>query len=247
MSNLTATIKGTKEFKSALSGITSLMEEVTFIANQDGINYMGLDPSGISFIDVTFPREVFESYEVEGEIKLNIRSDELLNVIKRAKVNDSITFSIIENMATLSVGWGKKKFAIRMLNLLEDARGGKRPNIEFETKAIMDSSDFADIVKDVGTVSEDTFILTSSPKQLTFSGEGDAGNAVVVEEVEVTQNDDSELTSRFAMDQLLSMVKVMASSFDKVQIEHGKDLPLRLTWASPEMGEFKFVLASKVL
>ncbi len=247
MPNLVAKIKGTKEFKSALSGIQSLMEEVTFIANEDGINYMGLDPSGISFIDVNFPKSVFEEYEIEGEIKLNIRSNELLDVIKRAKVNDIISFAVIENSGKLSVGWGTKKFQVRMLNLLEDARGGKRPNIEFETKAIMDSSTLADVVKDIGTVSEDTFVLTSTSKQLTFSGEGESGNAVVIEEVEVEQKDESELTSRFAMEQLTSMVKTMAPNFDKVIIEHGKDLPLRLTWKSPEMGEFKFVLASKVL
>ncbi len=160
MPNLTAKIKGTKEFKSALSGIQSLMEEVTFIANEDGINYMGLDPSGISFIDVNFPKDVFEEYKVDGETKLNIRSNEFLDVIKRAKVNDIITFSIIEHSGTLSIEWGAKKFGVRMLNLLEDARGGKRPTIEFETKAIMNSSDFADIVKDIGTVSEVAIPIT---------------------------------------------------------------------------------------
>lgn len=246
MPNLTAKIKGTKEFKSALSGIQSLMEEVTFIANEDGINYMGLDPSGISFIDVNFPKDVFEEYKVDGETKLNIRSNEFLDVIKRAKVNDIITFSIIEHSGTLSIEWGAKKFGVRMLNLLEDARGGKRPTIEFEMKAIMNSSDFADIVKDVATVSEGTFVLTSTPKQLTFSGKGDSGNAVIVEKMEVEQKSEDELTSMFAMEQLLSMVKTMASNFDKVQLESGKDLPLKITWASPEMGEFKFILASKI-
>jgi len=50
-----ATLRTTKEFKTAISSIQGLIEEATFFVNKDGMKFRGLEPSHVRYLEVTFP------------------------------------------------------------------------------------------------------------------------------------------------------------------------------------------------
>ena len=236
------TIKGTKEFKSSISLIQGIIEDATFNVNKDGLNFKGIDIGKICFVSINFPSDKFIKFSCDEETKFTIRTHEFSEVIKRAKNDEEITLEMgNKNILDIYLG-GKKNFQIPLLSIESESPD---PKFRLQTKTIMKFGELEDYVKDISVVA-DNFIVVSDGNKLKLLGNGDSGKVEIESESTVSQEEKGELRGEYMIDFLQSAMKSLKGGFEEVILEHGHDMPLKLSFDSPEMGTLVYVQAPKI-
>jgi proliferating cell nuclear antigen len=145
------------------------------------------------------------------------------------------------------VGQADRMFKLQLLRPPEDQT--KKPGIEFEAKAEMLADTFKQAIKDIAVVSSHVKISAESDK-LTFSGEGDTGEA----NVSLTTKGDTpalfqlevsgKSVAMYALNYLAEISKAIAS--DSLMLQFTSNKPLLLEYSIAEAGSISFVLAPRV-
>lgn len=239
------TIKATKELKTAISSIQGLIEEATFVVNKDGIKFRGLEPSHVRYLEVTFPKDRFTKFEIDDELKFTIKPNDFLEVVKRAKDGNEITIEVEKDNSPLSIHIeGKKHFVLSLISIEHDA---PIPHFKFQSKTIMEYSNFNDYVKDIAVVGSN-FVIETNGGKMKLSGRGDRGKAEVEAEcISLTQTQEGALKSEYTVEFLVEAIKTFGTAFENIIIETGANMPLSLTLESPAMGSIQYVQAHKQL
>ncbi len=236
------TLKGTKEFKTGINLIQGIIEDATFNIDREGLKFKGIDPSKICFVSVNYPSDKFIKFSCDEETKFTIRTSEFSDVIKRAKNDEEITLEMDKNVLNIYLG-GKKNFQIPLLNIESESAD---PKFKLQTKATMKFGDLEAYVKDISVVA-DNFIVTCDGDKLKLSGKGDAGKVEIDAESTVSQEEQGELRGEYMMEYLLSAIKNLKGGFEDVILEHGHDMPLKLSFVNPDVGTLIYVQAPKVV
>jgi len=239
-----ATAKATKEFKTCFSAIQAILEQATFDVTSEGIKFRGIEPSNICFMSVDFPKEKFVKFECNEDTKITIRTNEFLEIIKRAKNDEEITLELGDKVNALQVYIsGKKHYVVPLLVMEKEAPS---PNFKLQSKVTLKFDDFVEYVKDINVVAEN-FVVETDGTKLKLSGKGDDGTVDLDVDGTVSQTEEGELRGEYMMEFLLSAIKSLKGGFENVILEHGHNLPLKLTFNSENTGTFVYVQAPKVL
>lgn len=236
------TIKGSKEFKTGINLIQGIIDEATFNIDKDGLKFKGIDPSKICFVSVNYPSDKFIKFNCDEETKFTIRTNEFSDVIKRAKNNEEITLEMDQNILNIYLG-GKKNFQIPLLAVESESPD---PKFKLQTKVHMKFGDLEAYIKDISVVA-DNFIVISDGDKLKLSGKGDSGKVEIEAESNVSQEEQGELRGEYMMEFLLSAIKSLKGGFEEVTLEHGQDMPLKLSFDNPDVGTLVYVQAPKVI
>lgn len=238
-----ATIRTTKEFKTAISSIQGLIEEATFFVNKEGIKFRGLEPSHVRYLEVTFPADKFLKFNIEDELKFTIKPNDFLEVVKRAKDGDELTIEVEKENAPFNIHIeGKKHFTLSLISINQEA---PVPHFKFQSKTTMPYSNFSDYVKDIAVVGYN-FVIDIEGGKMKLSGKGDRGK-VEVDADGITETQESKIRSEFTIEFLVEAIKTFGSAFEDVIVETGNNMPLSLTLESPAMGSIQYVQAHKQL
>jgi len=238
------TLKATKEFKSCLSAIQLIIEDATFEVTPEGMKCKGIEPSNICFMSVDLPKDKFIKYECDENAKFTVRTSELLEIVKRAKNDEEITLEMSDKVNALQIYInGKKHYVLPLLVIEKEVPS---PNFKLQSKTTLKFSDFADYVKDIKVIAEN-FIVETDGTVLKLSGKGDKGNVDVDADGVVDQKEEGTLRAEYMLEFLFNTIKTISGGFDNVVLEHGNDLPLKLTFDSENTGTLIYVQAPKVL
>lgn len=239
-----ATMRASKEFKTCLSAIQTILEEATFVVTSKGINFKGVEPSNVSFISVDFPKDKFIDFLCDTDTKFTVRTNEFLEIMKRAKSDEEFTLEMNDKVRALQIYIGGKKHYVVPLLVME--KDTPTPNFKLQSKISLKLADFVDYVKDIKVVA-DNIIVETNGMRLKLSGKGSAGNADVDVEGVVSQSEDGDLKGEYSLEYLFNTLKNIGAGFDDVLVEHGHNLPLQLTFASENTGTLVYVQAPKVV
>lgn len=239
-----ATMRATKEFKTCLSAIQALLEEATFVVTSKGISFKGLEPSNVCYISVDFPKDKFTEYSCDEDTKFTVRTNEFLEIMKRAKSDEEFTLEMDDKVKALQIYIGDKKHYIVPLLIME--KEAPNPNFKLQSKISLKLADFVDYVKDIKVVA-DNFIVETDGIKLKISGKGDGGNVNVDVEGTVSQTEEGNLRGEYMLEFLSNTLKNIGVGFDNVTVEHGHNLPLKLTFDSETTGTLVYVQAPKVV
>lgn len=233
--------------KSIIASISTVVEEATFTANNEGLTFRGMDASHVALIDISLPKTVFDEYRCDDEIKFGVRIDELGKLFKRADKKDTITLGLTkENLLSIKMG-EKKYYEIRLIE--SDSNETPIPKIEYNSKFTISSKRFDEILGDVGVIGDYIDINVNGDK-LKFIGKGESGNVVIhsdknddgVESIETTE----ESTGTYSLTYLMPMIKAMGTSagFTTCQLSNNK--PLRVEFKVADVGVIHFYLAPRI-
>lgn len=239
-----ATIKATKEFKTSISAIQALIEDATFDVTTEGIKFRGIEPSSICFISVEFPKDKFVKYECGEDTKFTVRTNEFLEIVKRAKNDEELTLEMDDKVNALQVYIGGKKHYVIPLLVME--KEAPNPNFKLQSKITLKFADLVDYVKDINVVA-DNFVVETDGIKMKLSGKGDSGHVDMEVDGTVTQSEEGELRGEYMMEFLLNTIKTLKGGFEDVIMEHGHNRPLKLTFNSENTGTLVYVQAPKVL
>ena len=239
-----AKTKSPAEWKLIMNVVSTIVEEPSFEANAEGIQFRGMDPSHVAMIDLNWPNASFEKYECDKEFKLTLRIEELSKLIKRAKQNNSISISAEDDeylIVKLENG-RKREFQIR---LIESSQSPQQvPKLALDSKIVIDKGVFEDTLADHITIE-------TNNDEIKFIGNGDAGKA----EITLNKSDEgvSEISSKveskatYSLQYLLSILKAIGTTAETISIEYSNKMPFKIEFRLGEVGGYiNFYLAPRI-
>ena len=218
--------------KSAIDSIVSLVEEGEFEIKKDGIHLKAMDPSQISMVSFTMPKDAFEDYSISEETRIGVDISQLANVLSRGKKGEKVEISMDEGRLILKFYASKKKRTFKVPLRETGERVQREPKIEFKNHAVLRADALKEALKDAKLVSSHVR-LSMSPKEFLVEVRGDTGD--VREEFEaggdeVTEINTSEgVKATFPLQYLEDMVRATSSS-SAVRINLETDKPLKLEY-----------------
>lgn len=216
--------------KAAIDSIVCLVEEGQFEVKADGLHLKAMDPSQISMVSFTMPKEAFVEYNVPEEMKIGTDIGQLSNVLARGKKGEKAELSIEEGRLVVRFFGEKHKRTFKVPLIETGDRVQREPKIEFKNTARIKADAFKETLKDAKLVSSHVR-LALSEAQLVVDVRGENGD--VKAEFDKGSAELPELTAEggaratFPLQYLEDMVKATsASSIITINLE--TDRPLRL-------------------
>jgi proliferating cell nuclear antigen len=219
--------------KSAIDAIVCLVEEGQFEVKQDGLHLKAMDPSQISMISFTMPKETFVEYSVPEEMKIGVDIGQLANVLSRGKKGEKAELTTEEGRLVVRFLGEKHKRTFKVPLIETGDKVQREPKIEFKNTAKIKADVIKETLKDAKLISSHVR-LHLSPEQLIVDVRGENGD--VKAEFDKGSPELPELVTNaggakatFPLQYLEDMVKA-ATVASAVMINLETDRPLKLEY-----------------
>jgi proliferating cell nuclear antigen len=242
-----ATLDNSKLWKQIVDSLATLLTETHFVASETGLTLHQLDASKAAMVSLDLPASAFQEYECDGEFEICLGMDDLVKVSRRMASSDKIEFGLDDHARRFIIkmsGKADREFKIQLLVPPEERQ--KRIAMEFDVNVEMPADAFKQAVKDIGVLSIHTKISTDG-ESLTFAGEGDMGEVIVVlnpAESEFVLTAGKAASSKYALNYLVDISKAMVG--DTLIVQFSTNKPLHLEAPIADGGHIGFVLAPRV-
>ena len=221
-----------KVFQKSIQAISVLIDEAEFIINASGLNLRAADPSQISLVDFSLPKEAFSSFDVKAEKKIGVDIDYLGQVMGRAKANEKLEISLTEGntMHLTFKGNNVRTFSIPLLDL--NKQEAPSPKIQFEGEITIEAGILQEALKDAALVSshiklgvqEKAFFIRAESSKGSVDNETKTGDSAI-KSFSATKN----IKSMFPLDYLNDMLKA-ADSATEVSLSLKTDAPVKISY-----------------
>ncbi|MDD5172082.1 MAG: proliferating cell nuclear antigen (pcna) [Candidatus ainarchaeum sp.] len=218
--------------RAAVDSIVCLVEEGQFEVKADGLHLKARDPSQISMVSFTMPKEAFLEYNVSEEMKIGLDISQLANVLSRGKKGEKAELTVEEGRLVVKFYGEKHKRTFKVPLIESGDRVQKEPKIEFKNSAKIKADALKETLKDAKLISSHVR-LQLTPEQFIVDVRGENGDVKAefdkggTDVVELIANTAAKAT--FPLQYLEDMVKATsASSVVTVNLE--TDRPLRLEY-----------------
>jgi DNA polymerase III sliding clamp (beta) subunit (PCNA family) len=224
----------TDNLKSIIETVVAFSDAVTFLINADGIKVKVLDNARIALLDAALPRNVFISFDANGEGYVAVDAKSLLAVLRRAK-NKEVELKFEDGVLVVTIA-GVRSFRVRTLDSgKEEAPQPKTAHTAF---AVIDAELFKEALIDAKVVKADAVRLVALNGALTCKAVNET------KEVEVRLAPaEGEAASTYALDYLVKAAKAFGDGV--VEVKFGNNTPLELTTTFSE-GYVKVFIAPRV-
>ena len=235
LASLELRFRDARVWRYAISSIEKIIDEGVFIATQDGLQLRALDTSHVAMVDFNFPREAFDTYEIDSdEVAFGVSFKEFLRVLRRALKDDELILRVEGNFIMVSfesLQRGRRNFKFPQIQLTMERLG--EPKIEFTVRAKMLGTTFRDAIKDLEVVGETLKIQASeSEEKLLLTSMGDVESA----EVELSLENQSllslevlepEVATSYSLEYFSEMLSA-AQVADSVTVQYANYAPARV-------------------
>lgn len=228
--------------KTSFDAIYSIVNEVQILADGEGLTLDALDNSHILFVHLELKPDLFDVYKCDEPLKLNVDTEELFNVLKRAKKDDFIELgSDGDNLSLVFDGEARTTFNIRLIDL--EYESPNPPVLDYPVEVELPFNLLKDAVKDVEIVS-DKVVFSVNENKVIVRGEGEFGD--VKKEYVHGESVGDKVKSVFTVQKLKEIIKADKFS-DTVKLKIGDYMPLYFSLKMPaDEGELRFLLAPRV-
>lgn len=231
--------------KGIVNVISTLVDEVKFTVDADGIGLKAVDPAHVAMIEVDIGKGAFESYAAEPtEIGLDL--DKVKEVLKLAASGDIISMEQDE-------GHGRLVFKVgnitRRMNLVDTSSMSdpKVPQLTLSAHIDIVVSELQKGLKAAETIS-DHIALIADEESFELSSEGDTDMASLKLDRSSLAGIDSrsKVCSLFPLDYFSNLVKAVPSD-TVVRIELDNDYPVKLIFGlAGDNGTVRYLLAPRI-
>lgn len=218
--------------KSAVDSIVCLVEEGQFEVKKEGLELKAMDPSQISMVSFSMPKDAFVEYSISEEMKIGVDIGQLASVLSRGKKGEKAELMVEEGRLIVRFSGEKHKKTFKVPLIETGDRVQREPKIEFKNTAKISADALKDTLKDARLISSHVR-LQLTPEQFVVDVRGENGD--VKAEFEKGGPELKELTTQsgakatFPLQYLEDMVKATPSS-SAVTINLETDRPLKLEY-----------------
>jgi proliferating cell nuclear antigen len=231
-----------------LSAISALIDEGTFVVDEEGIRLRSMDPSRVAMVDFMWNKSVFDEFECAEETRICVSVKELLKLMGKAKRGEAIELEFEKESGKLKasiIGRYKRSFLLPILEAGEEEFTGEI-KIPFTAKVTMSSDELKSAIAEAKMVS-DRIRMVADTDKFTLVAKGDV-NEIVIEfprdcEAIIDMEVSEETKATFGLSYLEDIVKRGSSLSDVVSVEYATDKPIRLDFKLPYEGRLVYYLA----
>ncbi len=151
------------------------IEEGVFEITKAGLHLKAMDPSQISMISFTMPKESFLEYSVDEEKKIGLDIEQLSSVLSRGSRGEKAELGVEDGRFVIRFVGEKKKrtFKIPILDIGEGMQ--KEPKIDVKNVVKINADSFKEVLKDAKLVSSH-IRLSLAAGQFVAEVRGDSGD-----------------------------------------------------------------------
>ncbi len=240
-------MESAKEFKKVVDTVSTLLDEICFEVDEEGIKASAMDPSHVALVSLEIPKLAFEEYEADNH-DIGIDLEAFKKVMNRAKSKDKLILELDEERNKLNVifeNTGKRKFSLALLDL--SASSVKVPDIEYPNVIMIKGDAFKEALKDASLFS-DYVVLKADEDKFVVHAKGDLNENEAIFEKDcsaiISLEVKEEAKSAFNLDYLIDMVKGVSSG-DIIKIYLGNDMPVKLEYSIAGVN-LTFLLAPRI-
>ncbi|KAG0417429.1 Proliferating cell nuclear antigen [Dictyocoela roeselum] len=235
--------------------ISDIVDDAEIKISGSGFSIQVMDPMHVALADIFLNSNIFDEYRADRNITLGLKMKEVLKIFKNIKFDEITSFSMsCEDEAQMlyivvEAEVYSLRFELRMFHF--DMESYAFPEMEYSATLSMNTPDFLNIYKTVGSFGEH-LIIHASPDEVHFMAKRDSilsdmtlrscstGNSNVTVDVS------SEVKKEAAMRYINSIVKCAQLS-NKVTICMGENTPVYFEFVLDEKeGHIKYYIAPKV-
>ena len=221
-----------EEWKAIAVAISTIVEEATFEATSQGLNFRGMDPSHIALIDLNWPNSAFEKYECSQPLKIGLKIEDFVKLIKRASSNDKVELETKDDSLLIKfVNSYKKEYLVHLIEPYSSST--PVPKISLNSKAVIKTKALEHLLDDIQVVSE-TVNISAKKDQIILEGQGDTGNAKIL--LDKTNEDiisidiKEESIATYSLSHLLDIIGSLSSVSENVSLEFSTKMPIKLVF-----------------
>lgn len=229
-------------FKTSFDAISSIVDEVQIEVDSDGLRLNAIDRSHITYVHLELKESLFDIYECDKPIKLNLDTEELMKVLKRSKSDDVMELTVDAGSLIITFeGAIKKTFKVKLIDLEYDTPA--QPQIEYPININIPITTLKEAIQDIEIVA-DRVLFDVDEDKLTLEAVGEFSDA----KVEYLHGEKITETAKaiYAIENIKEMLK--AEKFaDNTYVQFGDDMPLTLVLELlNNEGELSFLLAPRI-
>ena len=189
-----------------------------------------MDPSHIALIDLNWPNSAFEKYECSQPVKIGVKIEDFVKLIKRASLNDKVELETKDDSLLIKfVNSYKKEY---LLHLIEPYTSSTPlPKISLNSKVVMKTKSLEKLLDDIQVVSE-TVNISAKKDQIILEGQGDTGNANIsldkTNEDTVSIDIKEESAATYSLSHLLDIISSLSSVSENASLEFSTKMPIKL-------------------
>lgn len=230
-----------KLFTDVVSIISELVTEVKINVGEEGLKIIAVDPANVALVSFLLPKTTFSQYEVGNNETLGVSLDSLKSILKRSSSSSSLVMQSKENTLKVEIHDKiKREFNISLINIEKEDK--EMPDLEFECKVEMKSSDFSKAIEDCSVVADScSFAIKDGNFIVEAKGLHSAKSEFSGDEANV---DGKGGRAKYSLEYLEKIIK-SSKLAGKVGINFSDDYPLKLEYLEDKFG-LAFVLAPRV-
>lgn len=213
-------------FKGLVNIISTLIDEVKFTIDSEGMNLKAVDPAHVAMIELKVGAKSFESYAAD-ETEIGVDLDKIKTVLKLAGPGDIICMEQDESQGRLTFKVGN---ITRRMNLVDTSgmNDPKVPQLALSAKIGIQIDQLQRGIRASETIS-DHIALSADSEGFELTCEGDTDYASLRVEKADLQNlvADSKVCSLFPLDYFSNLIKAVPAG-TVVSISLDKDFPVIL-------------------
>lgn len=231
-----------------MSAISKVIDEGVFTVSRDeGLRFRAMDPSHVILLDMRFPPDSFEVFDIDGERSIGVNFEDLAKVLRRARKEDRLELEADETTFTITLsGRGTRKFSLPILDI--SGENIPEPQLEYKAHVKVMSDIYRDTIKDVELVG-DVLRLRATPDEFRVLSSSEFGDAEIIFsmesgsllELEAEDTQEASYTLEYFSD--LSGASRVA---DTVTIKFSSDMPVQVDHELPQGAYFGFLVAPRV-
>ncbi|MEM0042433.1 MAG: proliferating cell nuclear antigen (pcna) [Thermofilaceae archaeon] len=238
-----------RDWRYLIESLETVIEEASFIADNEALRLRALDSSRIAMVDLYLPRESFSTYEIdEVPTRIGVNFDEFNKILKRAKADDKIICRVEGGRLKVTLsGKAERTFSLPIIS----TEGGELPvpKVTFDVTAKMVSDTFRDSLKEAELIS-DTIRFAGEQRELKLAARSDKGEWEAIFSMEKGSLIEYEVRqpsySSYSLEYLNDIVGKAYRISDLVTIEFSTNKPLCLTFDIAAGGILRFFLAPRM-
>jgi proliferating cell nuclear antigen len=239
-----------KLWRNLMTAISTLIDEATFNANEEGIALRAMDPSHVAMVDFAWPKTAFEEYRCDQPMKICVNISEMLKLLRGAGSDEVLELSLDEQTGRLNLRLqGKYVRTFSMATLESTGEETPTPKISFNAKARITTDCLKQAVDDAATVS-DHVRLEALPEKLILRATGDLGSVTI----ELEKNSEALLSlevkeeskATFSLNYLAEIIKAASIASPIATVEFSSNMPIKIDFELAQQGKLSYLLAPRI-
>jgi len=238
-------------FAGLVKAISAVLDEGSFMADENGLSLVGMDPAHVSMVSFSMGKEAAEEFVCRKPVEMRVNITELLKILKRAG-DEQLTLEYDENSRKLKITFSNpsaRKERTFTMSTIEGTGGSTPvPKLSFEAKCRLETSSFYEAVNDAALVSDYTRI-TITPQAVVISSKSDVGthqtklekDGSLVYEISA----EKEASASFSLTFLDKIMSASKSLSDEVTLELSTNKPLKISFPITA-GKIEFLIAPRI-